>query len=170
MTRDGEEFAMFESDIAANSFMAGLCIKIAASLDDATLYDPAPGHGHPPVWILGHLVVSGEMGVAALGGTMNHKRWLPIFGPKSSDNVGRQPEFSIANLAQTLTETYEQFRTLARQADPDTMRQPHGVQLFSGSAIQTREHAITHLLTSHFAFHVSQLSSCRRSAGHAFLF
>jgi hypothetical protein len=42
--------------------------------------------------------------------------------------------------------------------------------LFDNTPIETFGHCVTLMLTSHFGFHLAQLSSCRRTAGHPPLF
>ena len=45
------------------------------------------------------------------------------------------------------------------------MRAPHAVKVLEGTPIETLGQCISHLLTSHFGFHLSQLSSCRPRGG-----
>lgn len=161
---------MFENEIAVNEFQLDQFARIVADLDEGTLFQPGLGHGHPPIWILGHLAITGEMGQALLGGKVMHRSWLPLFGPGSSNDVPRREELTLASLSQLIPQTYRELRRLAASADPVAMQKPHGFKLFENSPIQTVGHAITLLLTNHFGFHLSQLSSCRRAAGHKALF
>lgn len=62
-------------------------------------------------------------------------------------------------------------RDLARTTkDESLLNRPHGSPSLTGTPIVSIADMIAMLLTNHFAFHLSQLSSCRRSAGHAPLF
>lgn len=161
---------MFENEIAINQFQLGILNKIAADLDEATLYKPSPGHGHPPVWVLGHLAITGEFGVSLLGGAVKHREWLPLFGPGSSDAVPSSIGLSKALLVELIPHTYKELQERARAAAPDSLRKPHGFAPFEGTPLQNVGHMTALLLTNHFAFHLSQLSSCRRSAGLGPLF
>lgn len=161
---------MFENEIAVNEFQLSQFARVVADLDEGTLFQPGLGHGHPPVWILGHLAITGEMGLMLLGDKIQHRAWLPLFGPGSSDDVPQREELTLATLRQLIPETYRELRHLAAAADPAAMQQPHGIKLFENSPIQTVGHSVTLLLTNHFGFHLSQLSSCRRAAGHKALF
>lgn len=161
---------MFESAIAINEFQVGGFQKIVADLPDDSLFAPGLGHGHPPAWIMGHLAVSGESGQRLLGGQVTHRDWLPLFGPGSSDKITASDQWTKPVLAAAVTEAYATLRTLASNADPQTMSRPNSVSFFQGTPIRTIGDCVTLLLTSHFGLHLSQLSSCRRAAGFAPLF
>lgn len=161
---------MFENDIAINRHQMRLFDKIAADLAEESLFEPSPGHGHPAAWVLGHLAVSGEMGQRMLGGRMAHREWLALFGPGSSDAVAPLPGLTKQTLVDAVRAAYNGLRELAAGADAEPMQQPHSISLFEGTPIETLGHCVSLLLTSHFGFHLSQLSSCRRAAGFGKLF
>jgi len=161
---------MYENEIAINQLQLNQFAAIMADLPEECLFTPGTGHGHPPVWILGHLAIVGEMGQTFLGGSLTHPKWAPQFGPGSSDAI--QPDASLTRdaLIAANISAYETLRTLAADAKPEDVAQPHGIELFDGSPIQTVSHAISLLLTNHFGFHLAQLSSCRRERGEVALF
>jgi hypothetical protein len=161
---------MFENEIAINEFLQGWLAKVLADVGDEAWFEPAAGHGHPPAWILGHLAICGELGQMLLGGKVVHENWLPLFGPGSSDRVAADTALGKAALHAANTEAYAALRKMAAAADAEQMQRPHGLELFAGTPIQTIGHVTTMLLTNHFAFHLSQLSSCRRAAGHQAIF
>jgi hypothetical protein len=161
---------VFESEIAINEFLLQQFANTVGDLPEETMYVPAVGHGHPPVWILGHLTIVGEMGQRQLGGTVTHMEWLRLFGPGSSDKVAPREDLNREAMISAVTETYEQLRKLAARADESAVSRPHGIKLFEGTSIRTVKHSISLLLTNHFGFHLAQLSSCRRLAGHGPLF
>ncbi len=161
---------MFANEIAINEFLSGWLDKVLADLSDANWFEPSPGHEHPPVWILGHLAICGELGQMLLGGKLTHEDWLPIFGPGSSDRVAREASFGKSPLHQAAVKAYQKLREMAAAAKAEQMDQPHGIDLFNGTPIKTIGHTTSLLLTNHFAFHLAQLSSCRRAAGHKAIF
>ena len=161
---------MFANAIALNEFQLGLFEKIIPDIDEATLFQPAAGHGHSPVWILGHLAVTGDMGRILFGKRPANVPWMRWFGPGSKDPVAPDPMLTRQALHQAIRDAYSEFRQLAAHADPVAMAKPTTFELFQGTPIQTIEHVVAHLLASHFGFHLAQLSSCRRAAGHAALF
>ncbi|WDI41380.1 hypothetical protein [Bremerella sp. P1] len=162
---------MLTSAVAINQFQLAGFQKIAADVPDAALYQPAAGHQHLPVWVMGHLALTGEMGVQALGGSLTHPDWMPLFAPGSSGEVPVETGLTKQTLIDAVTSAYTQLQKMALEdATPELLAQPHGIGLFDGSPIQNVGDVITLLLTNHFGFHLAQLSSCRREAGFAPLF
>lgn len=161
---------MFTSAIAINEFQCNGFEKIAADISEETFYVPGAGHGHPPVWIMGHLALTAESGMQYFGRPVTHREWTPIFGPGSPSLMTGSESFTKRTLQVTLLENYQELRRYAAQATAEAMEQPHRIPLFRGTPIKTIGDCITLLLTNHFGFHLSQLSSCRRAAGFAPLF
>ena len=167
---------MLESAIAINLFQLQQLTQIVSDLDESRLYEPSAGHGHTPVWILGHLAITGELGQKLLGGRVSHPEWLRMFGPGSQDDPallldGDSKPFTTTSLLAANTAAYDGLRDLAGKAQSeDSINKPHGIDLFADSPIQTVKDAVTLLMTNHFGFHLSQLSSVRRSAGYQPLF
>lgn len=161
---------MFENEITLNQFLLDLLATMMVDLPEECLFTPGQGHGHPPVWILGHLAIVGEMGQTFLGGSLTHPKWAPQFGPGSSDEVEPDTSLTCESLINANTSAYETLRTLAANADAAAMAQPHQVELLHGTAIETNGQLLAHILTSHVGFHLAQLSSCRRERGIAALF
>ena len=117
-----------------------------------------------------HVAITAELGLRLFGGTISHVPWLKFFGPGSSDQIAHDGLFTKDQLVTAITSGYQQLRELAAQADPERMEQPHGAEILKGTPIQTKGQLVAHLLSSHFGFHASQLSSCRRAEGHQALF
>jgi DinB family protein len=157
---------MFDSAIAISEFQLGQFEKIAGDIPEDLFFAPGPGHGHPPVWIMGHLAITGQLGQRMLGGSVSQPEWLPLFGPGSSDKIAKDESLNKGQLVTKVVETYRVFRDLAATADPTAMARQHKVPFFRGTPIKTVGDCITQLLTNHFGFHLAQLSSCRRAAGH----
>lgn len=161
---------LFSSAIAINEFQMAGFEKIVADLPDDSLFVPGAGHGHPPIWIMGHLAIAGESGQQAMGGTPIHLEWIPRFGPGSSDQIAKDESLTKSLMHSVVTEAYRVLRELASKADPEAMARRHHVPIFRGTSIRTLGDIVTLLLTNHFGFHLAQLSSCRRAIGHAPLF
>lgn len=162
---------MLTSAVAINQFQLAGFQKIAADIPDASLYQPGAGHAHPPVWVMGHLALTGEMGGQFFGGSVKHPEWMPLFAPGSSGEVSPDTAITKQTLIDAVTSAYTQLQKFALDnATPELLSQPHGIDLFDGSPIKTIGDAVTLLLTNHFGFHLAQLSSCRREAGFAPLF
>ena len=161
---------MFESDVAVNEWQLRQFDNIINDLSDETLFEPGAGHGHPPVWILGHLSIVGEQGQRMLGGSIAHVEWMRRFGPGSSDKIANDAALNRTLFRSLVPETYRKLGSMAKGAAPEVITRPHGIELFAKSSLKTVGDLVTLLLTSHFGFHLAQLSSCRRSSGHGPLF
>lgn len=161
---------MFENEVAINQFQLHYLKKILADIPESQWYEKGAGHQHSPAWIAGHLALVGQFGQKLLGGNVSNTEWLPIFGPGSSGEVSPDPAYEKSAMLPALENAYQQMWTLAADADPEKMQQPHGLEIFANSPIKTLGNAAAVMLTNHFAFHLSQLSSCRRSAGFPALF
>ena len=105
-----------------------------------------------------------------LGGSISHPEWIPLFGLGSSDIISQNDAFSMNSLTSIVTENYRTLRDLAAAADEKSISRLHGVELFERTPIKTVGNLVALIMTNHFGFHLSQLSSCRRSAGHGPLF
>lgn len=161
---------MFETETTLNRFLMSGLDSVVADVPAERMYEKSPGNGHPPVWVLGHLAICAELGQQLLGGSVTHVRWLPLFGPGSSDDVQPHPDHSMDEFLTVIREGYPRLCEMARTADSERLNQPHGVQLLEGSGVETVHEIVAHLLTSHFGFHLAQLSGWRRAAGHGPLF
>lgn len=161
---------MFDREIKINQLLLGQFAAIAADLSEQSLFQPSAGHGHPPIWILGHLAICGELGQRYLGGELRHPGWLELFGPGSSDKIVDDGILNKHDLLSCIEDTYRRFRELALDAKEDGLQASHGIPFFKGTPIESVADCVSLLLTSHFGFHLSQLSSCRRSAGYPRLF
>jgi hypothetical protein len=118
-----------------------------------------------PAWVIGHLVYSFQL----IGGEMGLPSWLPLgweqrFGTGSLPSAVRDEYPSKAELLESLADG--QRRVCARLVElgerglavplPDE-RYRH--------VFPTLGHAVLHVLTSHAAVHVGQVSAWRRVVG-----
>jgi hypothetical protein len=161
---------MFEQESILNRFLLAGLEQVAADIPADRIGERAPGNGHPPVWVLGHLAICAELGLQVFGQPLKHLDWLKLFGPGSSDEVRGADRFSKQDLVRQILTDYPALCAAAQTAEPAAMSQPHGVGLLEGTPIETTGDLLAHLLSSHFAFHLAQLSAWRRAAGHPHLF
>ncbi len=45
------------------------------------------------------------------------------------------------------------------------MEQPHAVEILKPTNLKTNGDVLAHLMCTHMAFHIAQLSACRRKSG-----
>lgn len=161
---------MFENEIAINEFQLEQFQQVAEDIGVPTLFQPGPGHGHPPAWILGHLAISGELGQRMLRGSIAHPDWVALFGPGSSDQIIADESLTKPVLVAAVIDAYRGLRSSAVSAEERVVSRAHRFTPLVGSPLKTVGHLVSQLLTNHFGFHLAQLSACRRSAGHPAVF
>lgn len=161
---------MFDTERTINEFQVDVFEQIFADIGEDSLYRPGSGHGHPPVWIAGHLAITGEMGLQFLGGQLTHPDWSTLFGPGSSDQIAPSAGITKSQLHDAVVAAYAGLRDECRYADSTILESPHGIPFFQQTPLKTMHHVIAVLLTNHFGFHLAQLSSCRRESGGKALF
>lgn len=157
---------MLSREVAINQYQLGMFDKISSDLLAETLFVRTAGHGHPPVWILGHLAICAELGQRHLGGALTHSSWVSLFATGSSDDVPFDDSLTLTGLTQAVTNGYRGLQELALSASEALLLKDHGVAALADTPITTVADAIATLLTNHFGFHLGQLSACRRAAGH----
>lgn len=158
---------MFAREIKLNRFQIDYFGKVMKDIPDDKINDRAGGAGHPPLWILGHLAICAELGQAMLGGEMKHPAWLPLFGPASSDDVSNSDNYTKEEFTSHIVAEYPRLCEMLTAAPEERMNAPHGVELLEGTLIETVGDLQAHLLTTHFSFHLAQLSGWRRAMGGA---
>lgn len=161
---------MYEQEIKLNQFVMDSFSKVMADIPADRINERPAGNGHPPLWVLGHLAICVELGHLMLGTPIKTTEWMPVFGPGSSDTIENPEAYDAADLINKVKEGYAGLCTAAAGADAEALAAPNEIDLLEGSVLVTRGDLLSHLLTTHFAFHVAQLSAWRRAAGHAPLF
>lgn len=161
---------MFEHEVTVYRFMHHYGRKLLADVSEAQFKTPAFAGGNPPSWIVGHLTVSADFILGVLGKPrLLPKSWMVLFGPGSDPfkHLDRHPDHA------TLIAAYE----AGHQAVFEAMKDADASKLSGPSPFEplkemlpTAGDLLAHLLTSHEAFHISQLSACRRSTGNSPLF
>lgn len=144
--------------------------QVMADIPVDRINERPAGDGHPPLWVLGHLAICAELGHMMLGTPLKTPEWMPVFGPESSDKIENPESYDAADLITKIKEGYPVLCQAAASADAEALAAPHGAAILDGTPLVTRGDLVAHLLTTHFSFHVAQLSAWRRAAGHAPLF
>lgn len=161
---------MFEREITLYAFNLAQLQRVAADLVEESLDEQlAPGL-KPARWVLGHLAIATDLALRCLGQAEHCPRpWHEAYGPGSA--LGQPgPKPTKAELVAAIEAGHGYVSAAAPQADPEQMNSPHKVPILRGTPLVTWGDVVGHLMTTHAAFHISQLSACRRQAGHAPLF
>ena len=125
-------------------------------------FQQQPGKGNPPSWILGHLAIANDFGVATVGGKPELlEEYLPVFGP-GSPPIGEHPAKEVL-LEMFATSKTRFLNTLDSTAD-DVLNSERDSPILKDHLPKAVD-MIGHLLTSHISLHVGQLSAWRRERG-----
>jgi hypothetical protein len=158
---------MFETECRLYEFLGVYADELMRDVDDARMAErPAPGMNHP-AWIVGHLAVVARHGSTLLGWpAAGPEGWSKLFGP-GSEAAGERGAYPPKDeLMAAYRESRGAFLAAAREADPAAMGRPHGIEIaFLKEAFPTNGVLIAHLLTTHEAVHLGQLSAWRRGMG-----
>jgi hypothetical protein len=161
---------MFERERKLYDFLLGYARRLVADVDDARFADqPAPGLNHP-AWLLGHMAVVSDVGLGLLGRPRETPRlWKVLFGTASTPRADRDVYPSKDELWSAYESGHQRLTAAVVDAAPEAMEAPHPVD-FLKPGLATVGDLVAHILTTHEALHLGQLSSWRRHAGLSHLF
>ena len=137
--------------------------------DNQLTFKPSP-KSNSIRWLISHLLFTFD-GVGQLLGhaPVLDPNWRHSFGPSTTDTPAA-PTLSKTELLHKLAALREHVLASARNINDELVSQPHGVSFLAGTPLVTRGDLVAHLLTTHFSFHLGQLSTYRRQLGFAPLF
>lgn len=157
---------MFEREARLYGLTLGLANMLAADIEEEQMATPAPGGGNTPVWVLGHLAVVASFAAKQLGlPSTCPEDWRAKFGPGSKPPAPSDPRPTKAELLAALTEGHQRVTEGAKKAPVEELAKPHSVE-FMLTVLPTRGDLLAHLMTTHEAFHLGQLSLWRRQMGY----
>ncbi len=158
---------MFERECTLYAFTMGYARLLSEDIDDARFAEqPAPGLNHP-AWVLGHLAICTDYAAGLLGlPAACPKPWAQLFGPGSTPRPDRSIYPAKVDLLNVLEKGHERVTKAARNADPESIAQPHTLEIaFLKGPLPTVGDLLAHLMTTHEAAHLGQLSTWRRILG-----
>lgn len=157
---------MLDNELAIFAFNLQYCQNLAREIPDEKLSDPiAPGM-NPPRWILGHLAIATDFAAGCLGlPKACPVEWHREFGPGSTPDESPPTRLLKSDLLNAITAGHDRVAAAAPLADPAAMAKPHGAAILKDTPINTVGELLAHLMTSHFATHLGQLSVWRRAKG-----
>ncbi len=162
---------MFTHEILLNRFNRGYLDRLLQNLpDDEMDFQPHPGL-HSPRWILAHLAIVADYGAKMLDLPIHcPKTWHAAYGPSSQAGTHARLSPDRAELLAAIDIGYSRLCDVLPTASGENFSQAHGVELLTGTPIVTRIDLVCHILTTHFATHLGQLSSICRLQGRPPLF
>lgn len=90
--------------------------------------------------------------------------WFAVYGPGSQPGTPDAPTFSVEAVLADIEAGYHRLLELTKSASTDVLAEKHGFEPLE-PAIMSKRDLMAHLLTTHFTYHLAQLSACRRSKG-----
>jgi hypothetical protein len=157
---------MFEQLATLHQFQVGFIKMLTADMSDEDLgVSPFPG-ANPAVWVLGHLAICTDYAGRLLGLRPECPReWHTAFAPGSNPAEVPQPYPSMETLVTAISSGAKRCLEALPNADAQALSQPHGIELLKSTNLKTNADLLSHLMTTHMAFHAAQLSACRRKKG-----
>lgn len=161
---------MFERELTIYRFLAGYEKIVLADLPEEQFNQPPFPGGNPPSWIIGHLALSSDFVMMVLDKPrLCPKSWNVLFGPGSDPRKHLDKHPGKTELVAALAAGKDAVFREVPGANPELLNKVNPFEPLR-PYLPTAADLITHLLTSHESFHLSQLSACRRSAGFAPVF
>ena len=146
--------------------------RLTADLTDGQLSQRPAGNVTPPVWLLGHMAIAAPYALGLLGredrGDYIPAAWAENFGPGTTPleyQAGFEPP-SLDELHAAIRTGHERVEAALDAADFDALNlgDPNPIE-FLREPFPTKWDFLAHLLTTHDAIHLGQLSAWRRAAG-----
>ena len=126
---------------------------------------------HSIRWILAHLCIAIDYGLKQFDlPFVCSLRWHAAYGPTSAPGTSAKIRPTRDELLQTIDSGYTLLCDAMARATLEEMTLVHEVDLLKATPLKTRGDLVGHILTTHFATHLGQLSSLRRHFGRPPLF
>ncbi len=162
---------MFESEVALHRLNRTYLDRLVADYPEAELdVQPHPGL-HSCRWILAHLAIVSEACLKQLGeATESPAAWFASYGPSTAPGSHPTVRPSREALLAAIEKGYDRLIAAAKSAPAEVLAAPHGIERLTWTGLVTRGELISHVLATHFALHLGQLSTLRRLRGFEPLF
>ena len=139
--------------------------KLVADLSDEQMcLQPAAGMNHA-AWVIGHLTFVGDSMIKVWGENPGLPReWVELFNlaSKPTDDRTRYPAKAV--LTEAYVKAYERLMDAVKGAPAEAFQREFPNPKLRGT-LPTVGVAMVHILTSHHALHLGQLSAWRRAQG-----
>jgi hypothetical protein len=162
------ELTMFERELTLYKFNLNYLRLLAADIEEAQMQECAFPGANPPIWILGHLAVSTDYAGRILGLERACPReWHVKFAPGSKPAELQPPLPTKDELLAAIENGHRRVAEALPNASAEALNKPHEVELLRPTVLKTVGDVLGHLMCTHAAFHLAQLSACRRKSGKA---
>lgn len=153
------------SALKAFRFNQRFAAMLIEDIDDADMTQlPHPGMNHP-AWILGHLALASDLAANLLGQELQtDNEWMQKYGPGSTPIADRSAYPSKTELFELFMSISQRAEELVADVSDEHLNSPNETPFFKEQFPIIRD-LLTHLLTTHAAMHLGQLSAWRRTVG-----
>lgn len=156
---------IWQRELTLYAFVLQYCEMLAAGIDDHRLAEqPLPGVNHP-AWILGHLAVGTDYAAKILGERFACPiDWHRQFGPGSTISGNRSIYPTKDELLAAIRVGHARVTAALAHVDEAKLAAPNPLGVLVNE-LPTVGDMLAHLLTTHAATHLGQLSAWRRMIG-----
>lgn len=157
---------MFERELTLYKFNLNYLRLLTSDIAESEMGATPFAGANPPVWILGHLATATDYAARLLGLERACPReWHVKFAPGTKPSDLQPPLPTKAELLTAIENGHRRVSEAAPGATPEAMSQPHAIELLKPTNLKTNGDVLAHLMCTHIAFHLAQLSACRRNSG-----
>lgn len=162
---------MFQQLITLNEFNRGYLNRLLADMPPERFDDQLADGLHSVRWILAHLAIVADYGLKQLDlPFVCPMTWHVAYGPSSQAGTSDRVKPTLEELLSTIEHGYSTLCNALRSIDDERLAVPHEVELLKNTALKTKADLVSHILATHFATHLGQLSTLRRLMGLPALF
>lgn len=161
---------MFEIPLTLYRFNLAYLHQLTEDIPNETFSQAAFSGGKPARWIFGHLAISHDFIFGLLGEpTTCPQEWMTQFGPGSDPHITGGP--TATELLAAIHSSAKLVEQAVPRATPEQLAARHSVPIkILLRHTPTVGDLVGHLLTTHMASHLGQLSVWRRQMGYPVLF
>jgi uncharacterized damage-inducible protein DinB len=162
---------MFQFALAQYAWQLQMCQTALAQIDDADLARQPVADGNHPAWILGHLAVTSESLLKLMGQIVATTAEDQAKFARGSKPVAERAAYpSKEELLARLTAAHAAVAATLSEAAAEVFSRPNPLPIPQLKSLPTVGNLCMHVLTTHEAFHLGQLSAWRRAMGFAPMF
>jgi hypothetical protein len=162
---------MTDNLVHVYQFLLGYLQQSTADISEEELDHQPVGAGNPPRWILGHLAICCDYALRQLGQPpVCPREWHTAFGPGSKPGAAGVAKPTKQELLDTLAKGHQQVAEACAKVDLASLSAPHGIEFLSVTPLKTKADLLAHLMSSHEAGHLGQLTYWRRATGRKAFF
>jgi uncharacterized damage-inducible protein DinB len=156
---------MKEDLLRAAAVNSAYAKKLVADIpDDQMAAQPAPGMNHA-AWVLGHLTFVADSMIRVFDQPFSmSKEWIELFNLASKPTAERARYPSKAELWDAYEKAYARLTAAVEAASSESLAREFPNPKLR-TMLPTVGVAMVHILTSHHALHLGQLSAWRRALG-----